>query len=204
MQSVHILLRCRMALLLLAAVFFIASEGSGYLFAADTEEVLFTPVSQSVHTTPNLSTASPAQLVILPHQATSYQLDLDTNEPRPQGALEYMETSEQVSVFGIEVCVDRRIAEREIQGLLVIDIEAGSPGALAGLRPPVRSVLSQSYDLIIGIDGARVSNFVDLWNGLRMVQPGEVVYFNLLRDGHRIQLPMKVSSALPMAQSWVR
>jgi PDZ domain len=193
-----------MALLLCAASFLIASEGSRSLLAADTEETSFTPFWQSVHPPPTMSTAPPAQLGILPHQAIPYQLDLDTNEPGPQGAQEYMESSEQVSVFGIEMCVDRRMAEREIQGLLVIDVEAGSPGALAGLRPPVRSMLSESYDLIIGIDSARVANFVDLWKGLRMVQPGEVVYFSLLRDGHRMQLPIKIWSALPMPQTWVR
>ena len=115
-----------------------------------------------------------------------------------------MEASEQISVFGIEMCVDRRMTEREIQGLLVIDVEAGSPGALAGLHPPVRSAVSTSYDMIIGIDSTRVRNFADLWKGLRMMQAGEFVYFNLLRSGHRMQLPMKVWSEPPMPQSWVR
>ena len=98
-----------------------------------------------------------------------------------------------------------RKAERDIQGLLVIQIEAGTPGAAAGLRPFVASVLlPQSNDLIIGIDGARVANFADLWEGMRMVRRGEIIYFNLLRDGHRMQAPMKVTSAVPPPQTWVR
>jgi hypothetical protein len=62
-------------------------------------------------------------------------MDQETTEPEPQGAQEYMDANEQVSVFGVEMRVDTRKVERDIQGLLVIDIEPGSPGAAAGLHP---------------------------------------------------------------------
>ena len=62
-------------------------------------------------------------------------MDQDTSGPEPQGAQEYMDANEQVSVYGIEMRVDTRKVEREVQGLLVIDIEPGSPGAAAGLHP---------------------------------------------------------------------
>ena len=51
----------------------------------------------------------------------------ETTQPEPQGAQEYMDANEQVSVFGIEMRLDARKAERDIQGLLVIDIEPVVP-----------------------------------------------------------------------------
>jgi S1-C subfamily serine protease len=198
MESIRIRTLYGITLLLCAAGLLIASERPRSLLAADTYEISFTPSSQAVHA--DSVPSSPAQPGTPP-----YQMDQDTNEPEPRGALEYMEASEQVSVFGIEMCVATRKAERDIQGLLVIGIEAGTPGAAAGLRPSVASVpLPQSYDLIIGIDGARVANFADLREGMRLVRRGEIIYFNLLRDGHRMQAPMKVTSAVPSPQTWVR
>lgn len=199
MESVRIRTPYGIALLLCAAGLLIASERPRSLLAADTYEISFTPSSQAVHAD-SVPPGSPAQPGTPP-----YQMDQDTNEPGPQGALEYMEASEQVSVFGIEMCVATRKAERDIQGLLVIGIEADTLGAAAGLRPFVSSVLRpQSYDLIIGIDGARVANFADLREGMRLVRRGEIIYFSLLRDGHRMQAPMKVTSAVPPPQTWVR
>jgi len=196
MESLRLRTRYRIVLLLYAGLL-IASQRPRSAVAADTDEISSTPLSQAVHADS-----------ILPASAQSstppYQVNRETNHPGPQGAPEYMEASEQVLVFGIEICVDRRKAERDVQGLLVINIEPGSPGATAGLRPSVTSALSRSYDMIIGVDGARVSNFADLWDGLRLVQRGEVVYFNLLRDGHRVQVPMKITSAVPPPQTWVR
>jgi len=64
---------------------------------------------------------------------------------RAQGLKGYLDANEQISVFGIDLRVETRSAEKEIQGLLVVDIEPGSPGAAAGLhayRQPIRDVLN--------------------------------------------------------------
>jgi S1-C subfamily serine protease len=58
--------------------------------------------------------------------------------------------------------------------------------------------------LIIGVDGSRVTNFLDFYDCMRNVQPGEIVYLNILRNGHRVQVPMQITSAVPPAESWVR
>jgi hypothetical protein len=218
--------RHRIALLLCAASLLTASAWPRPLVAGETGEISSTLSSQAVHAD-SIQPAPPAQ------SAAPYQMDQETTEPEPQGAQEYMDANEQVSVFGVEIRVDTRKAERDIQGLLVIDIEPGSPGAAAGLHPfreRTRDVLNgvgmlaamvfppaivvvpivesvplhESYDLIIGVDGTRVSNFADLWGRMRMVRPGEIVYLNLLRDGHRVQVPMQVTSAVPPPQAWVR
>jgi len=110
---------------------------------------------------------------------------------------------------------------RETHGLLIMEVFAGSPAARAGLHayhravrdvletaavagaifvPPVVLLvpvfdqvrLGESYDLIIGVDGSRVTNFLDFQDRLRELQPGEIVYFSIVRNGVRMQIPVPV------------
>jgi hypothetical protein len=109
----------------------------------------------------------------------------------------------------------------ELSGLLILKVDKDSAAAKAGLRPykaTAHEVLlalaigammafppavmavpvidyteaGESYDMIIGVDGARVSRFIDFQEQMRNVQPGELVYFNVMRNGKRIQLPVAV------------
>jgi hypothetical protein len=219
----------RNALLLCAAGLLIASAPRPIALAGDINEISPSQAVQGGSITPPPA----AQPATAPNQSAAYQMDQDTSAPEPPGAQEYMDANEQISVYGIEMRIDTRKAEREVQGLLVIDIDPGSPGAAAGLHPfreHTRDVLNgvgmlaamafppamvivpivesvplhENYDMIIGVDGTRVTNFADLWERMRMVRPGEIVYLNVLRNGHRVQLPMQVTSAVPPPQSWVR
>ena len=52
--------------------------------------------------------------------------------------------------------------------------------------------MGKSYDMIIGIDGVRVNNFFDFEERMRNVQPGELVYLNLVRNGKRVQIAVPV------------
>src|SRR5262249_21122114 len=54
-----------------------------------------------------------AQPATVPYQSVPYQMDQDTGGPEPQGAQEYMDANEQISLHGIEMRVDTRKAERE-------------------------------------------------------------------------------------------
>jgi hypothetical protein len=38
---------------------------------------------------------------------------------------------------------------------------------------------------------------------MRNVQPGEIIYLNILRNGRRVQVPMQITSAVPPPESWV-
>jgi S1-C subfamily serine protease len=49
-----------------------------------------------------------------------------------------------------------------------------------------------------------VSNFLDLYDGMRDTQPGEIVYLNILRNGRRVQGPLRITTSLPPPESWVR
>jgi hypothetical protein len=109
-----------------------------------------------------------------------------------------------------------------IDGLLILRVYKDSPAAKAGLRsyrataqhalealaistmmffPPAPIVLipmieytemGKSYDMIIGVDGVRVTNFLDFEDRMRNVLPGEVVYLNVVRNGKRLQVAVPV------------
>jgi PDZ domain len=218
--------RYRMALLLYAASLLIGLPHPGHSCADETAVISSTPASQ---VDPNsLRPSATIQAAPAP-----YQMEQNINEAAPPGLKEYMDASEEISLFGIDLRIERRKAEREIQGLLVVDIAPGSPGAGAGLHPyrqPTRDILNgvgmlatmafppaavvvpivesvplgEAYDLIIGVDGARVANFLDFYDCVRNVQPGEIVYLNVLRNGRRVQVPLLITTFLPPPQSWVR
>lgn len=215
-----------MALLLCTASLFVAATHPGRPCAAETAVLTSMPASQ---VDPNsLRPSADTQVAPAP-----YQMERNTNETEPPGLKEYMDASEEISLFGIDLRIERRKAEKEIQGLLVVDIAPGSPGADAGLHPyrqPTRDILNgvgmlatmafppaavvvpivesvplgEAYDLIIGVDGARVANFLDFYDRMRDVQPGEIVYLNILRNGRRVQVPLRITTFLPPPQSWVR
>jgi hypothetical protein len=118
----------------------------------------------------------------------------------------------------------RKLNSGEIaNGLLIVSVRKGSAAALGGLREPQHTArnlvtgvavaaamffppavlavplieqanLGDSYDMIIGVDGARVVNFVDFEDRMRDVQPGEIVYLSVVRNGDRVQLPVHVQS----------
>jgi PDZ domain len=52
--------------------------------------------------------------------------------------------------------------------------------------------MGKSYDMIIGVDGVRVTNFLEFEDRMRNVLPGEVVYLNVVRNGKRLQVAVPV------------
>lgn len=113
------------------------------------------------------------------------------------------------------------------EGLAIVGVRRGSPAAQAGLRaaantthsvlegfmvvaslvfPPAilatalldSSHVGESYDLIVGVDGERVSNVLEFEDRMRDVKPGDIVYLSLIRDGSRIQVPVHV----PLDTAW--
>ena len=110
----------------------------------------------------------------------------------------------------------------EADGLLVTAVEKGSPAAAVGLHAYTHNVhdaltaaamvgavfsgglavvvipaldymqVGESYDMIIGVDGSRVTNFLDFQDRMRDLQPGEVIYLSVVRNGKRLQVTMPV------------
>lgn len=110
---------------------------------------------------------------------------------------------------------------QQADGLLILKVYNDSPAAAAGLRayrtighsvlegtavaaamffpPAVLAIalidethIGESYDMIIGVDGKRVINYLDFEDQLRDVKPGDVVYLGIVRDGKRMQVPVLV------------
>ncbi len=208
-----------------AAILFVGAASPGRPWAADTAEISSVPVSQMYN--PDSRLPAPDGRI------TPYRTQQPANRIEPSGLQEYMDAAEEISLFGIHLRIDQRKAGQNVQGLLVVEVAPGSPGAAAGLRPYrqtardllggvsmiaamafppaalalpiVESVpLGESYDLIIGVDGSRVTNFLDLYACVRDFQPGEIVYLNILRNGRRVQVPVHITAALPPPQAWVR
>lgn len=114
----------------------------------------------------------------------------------------------------------------EVAGLLIVSVMAGSPAAEAGLHgvrtgahvvlegaavaaslffpPAIMAValvdgtgVGESYDMIIAVDSVRVTNFLDFSDRMRQVQPGDIVYLSVLRNGRRMQFQVKVPGSIP-------
>jgi len=59
--------------------------------------------------------------------------------------------------------------------------------------------VGKSYDMIIGVDGSRVTNFLDFQDQMRDLQPGEVIYLSVVRNGKRVQVTMPVPASISQA-----
>lgn len=120
----------------------------------------------------------------------------------------------------------RRLESGEIAaGLLVLAVTTGGPADKAGVKPyrhaarttleavsvagafffppamllvPVleSTQIGDSYDMIVGVDGFRVTSALDFEDCMRDVQPGEIVYLSVVRNGRRLQVPVTVPSAV--------
>ena len=119
----------------------------------------------------------------------------------------------------------------EADGLLITAVAKDSPAAAVGLRPYTHNVhdaiaaaamvgavfsgglsvvvipaldymqVGESYDMIIGVDGSRVTNFLDFQDRMQDLQPGELVYLSVLRDGKRVQVTMPVPANILQANT---
>jgi len=54
--------------------------------------------------------------------------------------------------------------------------------------------VGESYDMIIGVDGSRVTNFLDFQDRMRDLQPGEIIYLSIVRNGKRLQVTLPVTA----------
>ena len=158
-------------------------------------------------------------------QVINYEANqqMPLNEPQLHSLQEFMNEGVNTSPLGVELQEGARRTKsgREVDGLLVVALQPGSPAERAGVQaghrqahdvlegaavaaslvfpPAVLAVpvietmqVGENYDLIIGVDGNRVSNFMDFQDQLRDAQPGETVYLNILRSGKRLQVPVEM------------
>ncbi len=84
------------------------------------------------------------------------------------------------------------------QGILIERVEPGGPAAQAGLRGGTKSVLAGMQelrvggDVLIAIDAKQITSQSDLSLLLNRSQPGDTVTLTIVRDGKKINLPVKL------------
>jgi hypothetical protein len=163
-------------------------------------------------------------------QLSNYEANqqMPIDEPQLHSLQEFMNEGVNASPLGVELEEGARRGRNghEVDGLLVVALQPGSPADRAGVQaghraahdmvegaavaaslvfpPAVLAVpvietmqLGENYDLIIGIDGNRVTNFMDFQDRMRDALPGETVYLNILRSGKRLQVPVVMPPANP-------
>jgi S1-C subfamily serine protease len=57
------------------------------------------------------------------------------------------------------------------------------------------TAIGETYDLIIAVDGARVRNFLDFQDRTRDLQPGEILYLSVVRNGKRLQMKLLLTQS---------
>jgi S1-C subfamily serine protease len=93
-------------------------------------------------------------------------------------------------VSAIRNQVDLPVAD----GVLIVQVARGSGAANAGLRglQQLESGDVELGDIILGIDNDKVANSDDLFRVLDKHQIGETVQVQILRDGRRISVPVRL------------
>ncbi len=82
-------------------------------------------------------------------------------------------------------------------GALIINVVPDSGAARAGLRGIVQTEDGdvEIGDIIVGLDGQRVSNNDDLYRALDKHQVGDTVNVEIYRDGRQMSVPVKLTEA---------
>jgi S1-C subfamily serine protease len=84
------------------------------------------------------------------------------------------------------------------QGILIEDVTRNGPADQAGIRGGARSVraglqeLRVGGDVLVAVDGTEIASGSDLSLVLNRHRPGDVVTATVIRDGKRIDLPVKL------------
>lgn len=89
---------------------------------------------------------------------------------------------------------------RAVNGVAITKVWPDSPAARAGLKgwravQMVKAVHLEIYDLIIAVDSGRVRDVFDLDDSLHDLELGEIVYFTIVRDHRREQVPVSLPTA---------
>lgn len=88
-------------------------------------------------------------------------------------------------VINVNDRVARALDLNRVQGVLVRDIDPGSPAAETGIQP---------YDVIVAIEGERIQARDDYVARVYDFRPGDTVEVEIIREGERIRLPLRIGS----------
>jgi len=94
------------------------------------------------------------------------------------------------------------------EGLIVAELKAGGPAEKAGLRGPkvlrsrrgpftVERVDRSAADVIVGVNGVKATTVEDFLGYIDELRPGETVNVEILRDGAKLTVNMKLTASEP-------
>ncbi len=95
--------------------------------------------------------------------------------------------------LGVSILPDAIARRNGIQGVIIRQVSNDSPAARAGLRG-----VEQNYrgtfigDIIVGIDGKKVTNYDTLYNALDEHLPGDTIQVKIRREGKIISVPVEL------------
>jgi serine protease Do len=89
-----------------------------------------------------------------------------------------------VGLTDVTAPLQRALALPVSAGVIVQDVRPGSPAERAGLRP---------YDIVLGVDGQRVTTNEELIRDISARQPGSLARLDVLRDGRRQGVQVKLA-----------
>ncbi|HEY9231405.1 MAG TPA: PDZ domain-containing protein, partial [Blastocatellia bacterium] len=112
-----------------------------------------------------------------------------------------------VGSFPINARVARAFDLPVTEGLMISNVVRGSGAATAGLRSAALNqdvwgniVIQRMGDIIVGVDGKKVTSADDLQNALQDKKPGETVQVEVLRDGNQTTIPVRLGERPPQEQ----
>ncbi|GIX46902.1 MAG: 2-alkenal reductase [Candidatus Tectimicrobiota bacterium] len=94
--------------------------------------------------------------------------------------------------LGVRVADDATAQRLGIEGVLIIQVEKGSPAERAGLRGTRRDLLGRLVlgDIIVAIDNDPIKTTNDLFDALEKHQVGDTVTVTIVRQDKRLRLPV--------------
>uniref|UniRef100_A0A7S0WGV5 PDZ domain-containing protein n=1 Tax=Chlamydomonas leiostraca TaxID=1034604 RepID=A0A7S0WGV5_9CHLO len=101
----------------------------------------------------------------------------------------------QRPALGVTLAPPQILQQLGVEGVLVLEVPAGSPAAQAGLRPTLRDPSSGALvlgDIITRMDSTRIRTYKDLLGVLDGKKPGDVVEMEVLRGGTK-QMKLRVT-----------
>ncbi|MCI0487609.1 MAG: trypsin-like peptidase domain-containing protein [Blastocatellia bacterium] len=105
-----------------------------------------------------------------------------------------------ISTFQVSRRIARHFRLPVSEGLIIGDVYRGSGAATAGLRASVvredyfgNASLERVGDILLAVDRQPVKNRDDLQHALKDKQPGQTVQVEVMRQGDRVTLPVRLS-----------
>ena len=91
-------------------------------------------------------------------------------------------------------------------GVIIWSAQTGGAAANAGLRGLVQTDDGdvELGDIIVGIDGAKVGNYDDLYRALDKHQIGDAISVEIIRHGRRVSVPVRLTEAPPASRRGYR